>query len=106
MSDKRVLNHDPMTGMTEYFIMGDDKSFTIQYEQDQRVVQAILDDASRSRNMQSKSDRWGDGKHIAVIPAEVYTKMLAEGWAHDTPKLRQWLNDRNNFKCRTWEGRV
>jgi hypothetical protein len=107
MSDKHLMGHDPLTGISDYFVMGDDgKSFTMIYEQDMDAINRVLDFNQSEQNEQSKSDRWGDGKIIATIPAAIYNQMLIEGWAHDGPKLRAWLNDGDNRKFRRWTGRV
>lgn len=107
MPEKQLMHRDPLTGISDYFIMGDDgKSFTMVYEQDKAGVDAVLDFNVSEQNLQTKSDRWGDGKIVATIPAIIYNQMLTEGWAHDTPKLRAWLNDPSNRKFRRWTGRV
>jgi hypothetical protein len=107
MPEKHLMGHDPLTGISDYFVMGDDgKSFTMVYEQDMDAINRVLDFNQSEQNEQSKSDRWGDGKIIATIPAAIYNQMLIEGWAHDTPKLRSWLNDSSNRKFRRWTGRV
>lgn len=107
MPEKRLMHYDPLTGMSDYMVMDDDlNTITMVYEQDKSAINDVLEFNVAEQNMQSKSDRWGDGKIIATIPAEIYQKMLIEGWAHDGPKLRAWLNDISNRKFRRWLGRV
>lgn len=100
-------HHDPFTGITDIFTISEDgKTGVITHRQQMTDIQAVLDRNVEEQNLQTNSDQWGDGKIIASIPAIVYNQMLVEGWAHDTPKLRSWLNDPSNRKFRRWMGRV
>jgi hypothetical protein len=103
MPDKRLISHDPMYGLTEYFIADESgDGFTI--ETVQHTVNDIVDANKADYNMVSKSDRWGDGKLVARIPMEIYNQWLANGWIRDEAKLKSLLNDPDNRFMRIWPG--
>jgi hypothetical protein len=43
---------------------------------------------------------------IAEIPMSVYLQAQREGWADDSKKWKQWLNDPANRDLRIYQGRV
>jgi hypothetical protein len=47
-----------------------------------------------------------DFRHVAVIPMQVMDQAMREGWFADRKRWRQWANDSDNKKFRTWGGRV
>lgn len=103
MPEKRVFNHDPLFGLTEYFIpdeTGD--GFTI--ETVQHNIGEILDANKADYNMATGTDRWGDGKLVARIPMEIYADWKANGWIDDEKKLKALLNDPDNRFMRIWPG--
>ena len=102
MSDRRLLNRDPLFNVVEYFIADDDGGFTI--ETHQTNIDAVLD---RNRaDLNDASGGWGDGKLVARIPMEVYVDWKAKGWMDDQKKLKALLDDPDNAFMRTWPGRL
>lgn len=93
---KRLLDHDPLTGITQTFESTDD-GFQVHYEQD---VTPILEDNRRSFNegkfgLQSAKSEF---RHVAEIPIMVQFKWLTEMGVdvHNRdhwPKVRKLLND-------------
>lgn len=47
-----------------------------------------------------------DFRHTAFVPEAVLNRAFTEGWFHDKAKWKQWLNDPENKRFRTWGGRV
>lgn len=104
MSERRLLNYDPVFGTREYFVPSDDgDSFTIETVQD---TAPIFDQNKRDMSNVSSSDRWGDGKLVARIPMEVYSDWKAKGYMADQKKLKSLLDDPDNAFMRTWPGRL
>lgn len=59
--------------------------------------------AARDRGADSKS---GGFRAMAEIPMVVYLQAQREGWAEDSKKWRQWLNDPANRGLRIHPGRA
>lgn len=47
-----------------------------------------------------------DWRHAAYIPQHVYNRAYREGWLNDEKAWRKWANDRDNYRFRTWPGRL
>lgn len=104
MSFKRLLNHDALMGVTEYFHASDDgDSFTIETVQD---VEPLLDMNKADMNEVGNFDKWGDGKLVARIPMVIYDQWMREGITDDQAKLKAKLNDPDNRFMRTWPGHL
>lgn len=90
---RRLLDHDPVTGISEVFHGHGDGGFSIEYVQD---VEPVLE-ANKTAAVQDfnkKSEMW----HVASIPITVQYKWLIEKGVdvHNRdhwPKVRQLLND-------------
>ena len=72
---------------------------------DLQVVDEILDDNRRQRNAEHGKP-FGDWKRIAQIPELIVNQLMREGIWGNPERLRKWLNDQNNIKMRTKEGRL
>lgn len=104
VSERRILHHSDVHGVTEYFHPSEDgKSFAIEHEQD---VVPLIDRNKADLNMVSKTDRWGDGKLVARIPAVIYNDWKQKGYMDDQAKLKALLNDPDNAFLRIWPGRI
>lgn len=104
MLNKRLLHHSPVHGITEYFIPSEDgNSFTIETVQD---VEPLLDRNKADMNMVSNSDKWGDGKLVARIPAVIYNDWKIKGYMDDQEKLKALLNDPDNRFMRIFPGKL
>jgi hypothetical protein len=58
--------------------------------------------------MQSHGQRWGDGKLVSSVPLKYalktgYADAIREG---DDKWKQRFLNDRDNYKLRTFEGKL
>lgn len=105
---KRLLDYDPVTGVSEYFVKNyGEKGFHIQTTQD---VAPIL-----KRNKQLKNDspeHWrGDMHHVASIPLVIWQQWWRELGSDPMAKEnRAWLtarlNNRDWCNLRTKEGRL
>ena len=102
---KRLLNHDPLTGITEWFIPDSDgKKFTIQTQQD---VTDIIEKNKKNYNFFDEKSPWkGDWHRVASIPLHVYYSLKKRGITESESKLKAWLNDPDNRYFRTRPGKV
>jgi hypothetical protein len=106
---KRFFDHDPLTGITEYFEYDEsDDSFTIQTQQDVSGIIAL--NQAHMREFSSGKDRWGDGfdhrTKVASIPLNIYMDLKKRGVLRDPAALKRWLNDPDNAAFRTRPGVV
>ena len=97
---KKVLSHDPATGITRFFHWDDSRDeFVIQTRQETtQIVEAnkiAYNDAP---------DRWGDMTRIASIPASIYFDLKKKGIVDDPAAFKRWLSDPDNRFFRTREG--
>lgn len=100
---KRLLHKCPITGKETWWIDGADIDEAAEYgiyvEQD---VEPILDFCAAKADDTPHSTF----RHAAEIPLVMLDQALREGWAHDEQRWKRWLNDRDNFRFRSWGGRL
>lgn len=106
---KRLFDHDPLTGQTEWFEYDDSNdTFTIQTEQD--CTDLIELNKAHMREFSSGKDKWGDGydhrTKVASIPLNLYMDLVKKGITRDPVAFKRWLNDPDNFAFRTRPGVV
>lgn len=106
---KRLFDHDPITGITEWFEYDESAdNFTIQTTQDATELLRI-NEISRS-NFSSGKDRWGEGfdhkTHVARLPMNIYMDLQKRGILRDPKAFKKWLNDPDNYAFRARPGRV
>lgn len=102
--DKRILDYDPMTGVTEYFYYdSDEDKCIIQQVQNTDV---IVEQNKSLLAQSSKHDRYGEWSKVASIPMTIWADLNAKGIIRDKDAFRKWLNDPDNKYFRTREGRV
>lgn len=103
MGNKKVLSHDPLTGVTKYWVDNGDGTFTIETDQDfKKIIQ-------NNRNLTKETDKhtkWGEWSRVASIPLTVYYDLKQKGILDDEKALKKWLNDPENKYFRTREGKV
>lgn len=86
--DRRLFDHDPFTGVTEYFHYDPETDgFTIESTQD---IEPLLEWNREVRNMAPTS--WGDGKIVATWPAVITHQLMQDGIWGDPDRMRVWLN--------------
>lgn len=108
---KRLLDHDPLTGVTEWFEYDDSNdTFTIQNEQD---VSGLVEwNGFQANHFNRADDKWGDGfdhrTKVASIPLNIYFDLKKRfGSMRENPRAwKRWLNDPDNVAFRTRPGRV
>ncbi len=103
--DWRLIEYDPFTDISEWWLYRGDGSFTIR--KIQHNVCDILDANQAELNSQLSS-RWGEGKKVASIPLVVFESLglddaLAAG---DTAHMKRVLNDGDYAKLRTFKGNL
>lgn len=104
MSDTRVFDYDPLTGITTLY-HGDTEhgeGFHLQRIQDERP---FIDHLKRLQNCVDERANWkGDMHRVASIPnivIEQHPELLT-----DENALRKFLNDSSNMYFRTRPGRI
>lgn len=69
-------------------------------------VDPILE-ANDTLRKENSGKGWGDGQVVASIPLDMFfRKVVPARNAGDEQWVRRWLNDRDNYKLRTKEGKV
>jgi len=101
--DKRLFDHDPLTGITRWFHWDDaEDAFYIQTQQE---TEDLIDQNKREAN--DTSNGWsGDWHKVASIPLTIFMQLQKEGIVDDQEAMKKWLNDPNNAYFRTKHGRV
>jgi len=100
--DRKVLSHDPSTGITRFFHWDDHRDeFIIQTQQEC----APIVDANRAAFNDAPS-RWGDMQRVASIPISVYFDLQKKGLTKDEKAFKRWLNDPDQRFFRTRPGVV
>jgi hypothetical protein len=102
VSDKRIFDHDPVFGITEYWHPSEDgDAFTLEVVQDAEPVVEF----NKKAQAEWQGKRWGDGlQHVAQIPMNIYWDLKNKGILNDQVALRRWLNDPDNRFFRTKTG--
>ena len=103
---KRVLDYDPVTGITQWFHY-DETTGDIGLETKQDVT-AVIEGTKRSFNETDGRKRWkGDVHKVASIPMTIYHELAKiSNNFKDQRVIRKWLNDKDNRVFRTRPGRV
>jgi hypothetical protein len=106
MSNRRVLDYDPATGITQWFhydeITGD---VGLETQQD---VELVIEGTKEAFNQTDARQPWkGDVHKVASIPMVIYHELAKiSNNFKDQRVIRKWLNDRDNSVFRTRPGRV
>lgn len=110
--DSRILNHDPLTGVTEVFHF-DDVTGDITLELQQTSGIDALNAAEYNDAPDYGPSRWkGEWHKVASIPlVELYRlqregKIGADGTVEDNESLAKLLNDRDYLKFRCKPGKL
>lgn len=100
--DRKVLSHDPSTGITRFFHWDDHKDdFIIQTRQD---CAPIVE--SNKTAINEAPSRWGEMTRIASIPVSIYFDLKKKGIVDDETAFKRWLNDPDQRFFRTKAGYV
>ena len=101
--DKRLFDHDPLTGITRWFHWDDaEDAFYIQTQQE---TEDLIDQNKREAN--DTSNGWsGDWHKVASIPLTIFMQLQKEGIVDDQEAMKKWLNDPSNAYFRTKHGQV
>lgn len=100
--DKFILEQDPFTQQTQYFVWDDDNdTFHIEYEQNCDDLLAF------NRHLYDHAEGgFGDMKKVGTIPMNLYYDLKQKGILDDQKAFKKWLNDRDNRYFRTFPGVV
>lgn len=99
---KKVLSHDPATGITRFFHFDHaEDEFIIQTQQD---TTPIVDANKAAYN--DAPERWGDMTRIASIPTTIYFDLKRKGIVDDPAAFKRWLSDPDNRFFRTRGGNL
>jgi hypothetical protein len=98
------LGYNGEEGGVRQEIWYDEHTDTLTFR-DLQVVEDVLDENRRERNNEHGKP-FGEWKRIAQIPALIVNQLMREGIWDNKERLKKWLNDQNNIKMRTKEGRL
>lgn len=108
--DRRLLEHDEFTGITEWFTYDDETDgFTIESVQD---VEPLVELNKALWNNTEKHTKYGDLTRIASTPPIIVMELAKQGILSPAGKIldhkryRAWLNDSDNRVFRTRAGKV
>lgn len=99
---ERIVDSDPVTGMTTKFYVDADGKFHVWDEQE---VDPIVTLANEEYKETGRS-RFGDFAKVASIPLAIWSKLEKAGITRDDKTLKKWLNDPDNRAFRTRPGRI
>lgn len=98
----RLLEHDPSTGVTEWFHSNaDGTEFTIERVEN---VTGLIETNKALAN--DDHGQWGDGQLVASFPMSVWWDLKQRGILDDPKAYRRWLNDADNKVWRIRPGKV
>jgi hypothetical protein len=98
---KRVLDTDPVTGISHLFYADSDSNYRVVVEQD---VTPILE--ANKRKLIDAPTRWGEWTHVASVDLATLMQWRREGKDRDQTFLRRWLNDSDHRDYRTHPGTI
>jgi hypothetical protein len=103
--DWRLVDYDPFTDISEWYLYNDDNTITLRKVQ--HNVDKLLSHNAEQFNSQL-GDRWGDGKVVAKIPQNVFEDLgLDDAFANkDQAYISKVLNDSDNARLRTFKGNI
>ena len=107
--DWRCLSDDPVTGIAEWVWFETAPDGTIERIHTKKIQHHsdLLLAQNKALYNDSQGKRWGDGKVVASIPLPIYESLLGEAAANKDRKfIRKFLNDPDNRKFRTFEGKL
>ena len=106
MSNRRVLDYDAATGITQWFHY-DDATGDVGLET-QQDVGLVIESTKGAFNQTDERAPWkGDVHKVASIPMVIYHELAKiSNNFKDQRVVRKWLNDRDNSVFRTRPGRV
>jgi hypothetical protein len=104
MSDSRLCEVDPVTGIQTFF-PSDDGDDAIAFSREQDVTSVIEHNKAFANDA---PERWNGGEmhRVASIPLIIYQELEAKGITKDPVAFSKWLNDPDNRFFRTRGGRV
>jgi hypothetical protein len=68
--------------------------------------QDIGERLSINKALQNEDRPYNEGQRVASVPTVVWEKLVREGIANDTKRLKKWLNDPDNRAFRTRLGAI
>jgi hypothetical protein len=102
MTDKRLLDIDPLTGTAQYSAY-DESADAFHYHQE--IEAQPLQELNR-KFYNDAATGWGDGQIVARLPLVLWLKLYQDGTLNDRAKLKRWLNDPDNRDFRVRPGWV
>lgn len=100
---KKFVEHDPLTGVTNYFhSLGDGKFVS----EDVVDIAPTKDANAKLYNDAPKRWKHDANNHIASIPLPIYFDLKRQGIVADRKAFLKWLSDPDNRVFRTRPGRI
>lgn len=83
-----LLDHDPMTGVSQTFHMDVDGKMTLRTTQDDTAIRAVCE---AERNSHIKNEKIGEFRRVASIPVTVQYDLIRRGIWGNQKQMRWWL---------------
>ena len=100
----RLLDRDPLTGITRWFHGHADGSFTVHTRQD---ITAMVAENRAMYNDRPRSRPWKPIEPVARVPLSVvFDPRNRDVFFEGGKRLNRWLNDKDNRVFRLREGRL
>ena len=105
--DRRVLDHNPETGVTQFHNYDPDTdNLVLETVQDVEAITEVNRNLHRLVDENAKFGGDGLGPRVASIPMVIYMDLKKRGILDDQKALKRWLNDPDNRHFRTRPGRI
>lgn len=78
------------------------------YNPDNFIIETVqdVDPILKAASILADEPPGKDFRHAAFIPDYIMDQAFKEGWFNDRKKWKDWANDPNNKRFRTWQGRL
>ena len=91
--------YDQHGGIVRYVEQTQDATHYVIRQDTSQILAANARDASVDQSKRKF-------RHVARIPLALLDQMLRDGSFHDSAWMKRFLNDANNRRLRTWQGRL
>lgn len=95
MSEKTLINYNPLTSVETYLHEHEDGSKGIETVQGN--IGSLIDYCKAAREA-TQHERFGEGRVAAKIPAAMAGQLMREGKLFDQEYMRKWLKEHPVFR--------
>lgn len=105
VNDGRILDYDPVMGITEKYYEDHDGNWVIERQQDvERIIE--LNKSEYNSTDERATHKSENFNRYARIPMVVLMKLERDGILRDSKAFRKWLDNPDNRFFRTRPGRL